>query len=522
MRALSPVEVAGNIDWRRRRVRDGLLIAMLWSLAVFAALVFHVPPKLFNFALAHADSGVDNILFLLATAGMALLVYVDRRRADLVAQIEAHRVAELQIRRFDSLTGLANREFFGERLDETLRHAATYDVPTAVLMLTLDGFKAINDVHGQRIGDQILIEFVARARSVLHRGMYMARVEGDEFAIVVPDVERDIPANVAYRLLGALAEPIHVDGLAVALAASIGMAQDKEIAREQLIRQADWALRRAKAEGRSRVRSFEPEMDKHIKRRALIEREFREAIAAAAVTIDYLQLVRLGTGEIIGFEALARWTSPSLGTVPANEFIAAAEECGLIDDLSDQLLRAACTEAAQWPPDLTLSFNLSPVQLRDPGLKSRILAILGDTGVDPRRLELDIKESALLSDGEAVQSMIAALRDAGMRVALDDFGMGYASLSQLLTIQVDKIKIDRVFVERLGKDPQSDVIVRTTIGLAKGLGLATIAEGVQTAEQLAILRAEGCMQGQGFLFGLTVSAGEIHTMLDHVHSAVFR
>ena len=515
-RAALPMTIAaaasGGIDRIRQKARDTLLIGALWLLVSFCACASRIPAMLAAFLQNHADVASDDILFLALTSALALLAYVDRRRAELVRQVAERRVVELRLRRYDSLTGLPNRKFFSERLDEILRQAATYDEPIALLLLHLDGVEAISNVHGQSIGDALLIEFVARATSVLRRGMFMGRIEGDAFAVVVPDVERDVPSAVAYRILGTLAEPVHAGGMAIVPAVSIGLAQGTEIAGEQLIRHADWALRRAKADGGVRVHSFEPEMDQQLKRRTLIERELRDAVGAA-VRLDYQQVMQLDTGEICGFEALARWRSPSLGVVPAAEFIAVAEECGLIGDLSDQLLRLACSEAARWPAAVSLTFNLSPTQLRDPGLTDRLLAILGESGVDPRRLELDIKESALLSDGETAPSVIAQLRAAGMRVALDDFGMGYATLSQLLTIRVDKIKIDRIFIAGIGKDPHSDAIVRVTIGLARDLGLAAIAEGVETAAQLAALRGEGCHQAQGYFFGLTASGSEIPGLL---------
>jgi diguanylate cyclase (GGDEF)-like protein len=512
----APAEVVGA---RRRIAKDSVLIWALWLLAGFVASAVQLPQQLAHL-LNQAGAGIDDIVFFAVTSSLALLVYGDRRREELTRQIAVRRVAEMRVRRYDSLTGLPNRRFLGEKLDEILRQAGLYDQPAALLMLHLGGLKAITDVHGQQVGDDTLIEVVARTMAVLRRGMVMARIDGDEFAVVVPDAERDDPAQIAYRVLGALAEPIQAGGLAIALDGRIGLSQETEIEAEQLIRRADWALRQARAaDSGSPVRSFEPAMDQNIKRRARIERELRDAVGTPAMTLDYQQLVRLDTREICGFEALARWISPTLGPVPAGEFITVAEECGLIGDLSDQLLRLACAEAARWPAEMTLTFNLSAKQLRDPGLKDRLLAVLDEAGVDPRRLELDIKESALLSHGEVAQSVIAQLRDAGMRVALDDFGMGYATLSQLLTIEIDKIKIDRVFIERLGKDPHSDVIVRVTIGLAQGLGLTTIAEGIETAEQLAALRAAGCVQGQGYLFGLAASARETRALLGPVNAA---
>jgi diguanylate cyclase (GGDEF)-like protein len=513
--------VSNDADRNRRTPKDMLLIAALWLLVSFAACVAQVPAMLAGFVLDHVDAAGDDVLFLVMTSALALVAYIDRRRADLVRQLAARRVVELRLRRYDPLTGLPNRKFFCERLDEILRQAATYDEPIALLLLHLDGLEAITDVHGERVSEAVLTAFVTRATSVLRRGMVMGRIEGNVFGVVVPDVAQDIPSSVAYRILGALAEPVQAGELAIVPNLSIGIAQDTDIAGEQLIRRADWALRRAKAEGGARVHSFEPEMDQQLRRRARIERELRDA-GAGAVTLDYQQVVQLDTGKICGFEALARWRSPSLGPVPAGEFIAVAEECGLIGELGDQLLRRACAEATRWPGGISLTFNLSATQLRDPSLADRLLSILGEAGVDPRRLELDIKESALLGDGESAASAIAQLRAAGMRVALDDFGMGYATLSQLLTIRIDKLKIDRLFIAGIGKDPHSEAIVRVTIGLARDLGLAAIAEGVETAAQLAVLRSEGCHQAQGHFFGLATAGSEIPTLLGLLYTTAAR
>ncbi len=254
-------------------------------------------------------------------------------------------------------------------------------------------------------------------------------------------------------------------------------------------------------------------MDAHVERRTTIERELRAAVAASQVEVHYQPLINLSGDRIIGFEALARWQSPALGALGPKVFIAIAEESGLIHRLGDQLLRTACREAATWPKDLTLAFNISPVQLRDPTLGLRILGILGETGLPPRRLELEITESAIVGDGPTARQMVDELRTAGVRIALDDFGTGYATMSQLLSFRFDKIKIDRSFVERLGGDNGSEVIVRAIIGLAKGLGLTTTAEGIETAAQLADLKADGCLEGQGYLFGKAIPASDIPNLL---------
>jgi diguanylate cyclase (GGDEF)-like protein len=383
-------------------------------------------------------------------------------------------------------------------------------------MLDLDGFKAINDVHGHAVGDKALIEFAERISAVLPPGCIAARVGGDEFAVIQPKISSlEDPATVARRIISVVSEPFTIDEVSATLGVGVGIAvaPDNGTEREDIVRRADLALYRAKGEGRSLIRFFESEMDQHVERRAQLERELREALANGTLGVHYQPLVDLKGERIVGFEALARWTSPTLGEVTPGVFIAIAEECNLIHELGEQLLRVACREATRWPSELTLSFNISPLQLRDRALGLRILAILGDTGLPPHRLELEVTESALVSEAETAQKVIDDLRSAGVRIALDDFGTGYATMSQLLSLRFDKIKIDRSFVNRLGKDPQSDVIVRATIGLARGLGLTTTAEGVEEGDQLETLRANGCLQGQGYLFGQAVPASDIPALL---------
>jgi predicted signal transduction protein with EAL and GGDEF domain len=370
-------------------------------------------------------------------------------------------------------------------------------------------------VHGHLVGDQALIEFSERIGNAA-KGALVARVGGDEFTIVLPKIATfDDPAALARRIIASVSEPFVIAGTGTTLGVGIGIsiAPNDGVKSDDLMRRADLALYRAKSEGRSCTRFFEPAMDAHVERRSAIERELRGAVAANQIEPHYQPMVELGGNRIIGFEALARWKSPVLGEVPPLTFIPIAEESGLIHRLGDQLLRTACRDAKSWPEQFTLAFNISPVQLRDATLGLRVLAILGETGLPPSRLELEVTESAIVGDGPLARQMIDELRAAGVRIALDDFGTGYATMSQLLSFRFDKIKIDRSFVEKLGADSGSEVIVRAIIGLAKGLGLATTAEGIETVGQLADLKAEGCFEGQGYLFGKAVPADEVRALL---------
>jgi predicted signal transduction protein with EAL and GGDEF domain len=296
-------------------------------------------------------------------------------------------------------------------------------------------------------------------------------------------------------------------GVGIAIAPSDG------VNRDELVRRADRALCRAKGDGRSCVRFFEPEMDTHVERRINIERELRSAITADIIEPHYQPMVSLKGGRIIGFEALARWNNRTLGHIPPDVFIPIAEETGLINALGDQLFRRACFDANAWPETFTLAFNVSPIQLRDPTLGLRILSILGQTGFSPRRLEIEITESAFVENTGVAKIVIDELRQAGVRIALDDFGTGYATLSQLLSFRLDKIKIDRSFVSRLNTNEEGRVIVRAILGLATGFGLTTTAEGVEDTEQLIYLKANGCTEGQGYLFSKAIPAADIPALL---------
>jgi diguanylate cyclase (GGDEF)-like protein len=511
---------ARSIDWRRRELCDAIVIAAISA----AVLAFSIPVDLFGkidtWTHAHEDWEIDELFMLSMVLTVSLMIYGYRRLQDLKREVAARHSAELaaqRLARHDPLTGLPNRRFFAEKLESTLQSIVDDGHRVAVLMLDLDGFKAINDVHGHLVGDKALIEFTERIAAAAN-GALVERVGGDEFAIILPKIGTlDQPAALARRISTAVAEPFTIAGTETTLGVGIGIAiaPDDATDADSLVRRADRALYRAKAEGRSFTRFFEPDMDAHVERRTNIERELRRAIASNAIAVHYQPLVNLDGNRIIGFEALARWNSPTLGTIFPDVFIAIAEECGLIHQLGDQLLRMACRDAMNWPDDFTLAFNISPQQLRDPTLGLRLLGILGETGFPPARLELEITESAIVGDAPLARRLIDELRAAGVRIALDDFGTGYATMSQLLSFRFDKIKIDRSFVSSLGSGQGSEVIVRAIIGLAEGLGLNTTAEGIETSAQLADLKADGCAEGQGYLFSKAIPASQISALLRH-------
>jgi diguanylate cyclase (GGDEF)-like protein len=504
-------------DLGRRDIRDTVTILGLAS-SVFGATAAFTTIK---FAFGFAGDERLQVLWLAIVLMLCCVIAVGfgcRRLHDLRREILARRAAEAQtvvLANYDPLTSLPNRRLFTTALEELLKWR-TDGNRVAVLMADLDGFTPLNDRYGQKDGDAVLVEFAQRATKVLPPNAVLARVGGDDFAILITGVQSlDEPTQIARRLINAASAPFLVGNHRAMLGLGVGIAvaPDNGTERDELIRRAEVALHWAKADGRASVRWFKAEMDAHVVRRTQIERELRAA-ATEAIKVHYQPLVDLADSRIIGFEALARWTDPVLGPIPPDMFIPVAEECGLINKLGDQLLRAACRDAVTWPAPLTLAFNISPLQLREPTLGLRILAILAETGLDPHRLEIEVTESAIVENLEVARQIIDHLRQAGVRIALDDFGTGYATLSQLLALHLDKIKIDRSFVDRLGKDKESTIIVRAIIGLATGFGLTTTAEGVEDVEQLAYLRQHGCIEGQGFLFGKAIPAGEVPALLE--------
>jgi diguanylate cyclase (GGDEF)-like protein len=489
------------------------------ALSYVGAHNYDLAPKLFQLGVDYADWELDDIIFVAFIMNIAVMIYSFRRYRDISKEIKSRISAEAEARnlaRHDPLTGLPNRRFFEEKLEECLGFASdTHQV--AVLMLDLDGFKVVNDTYGHAVGDKALSEFARRVSVIVRADAFLARVGGDEFTIIMPKIgSLDDPTNLAGRIAAAVSEPFVIENVTAEFGVGIGIAiaPNDGVHADVLVRRADRALYRAKSAGRSSVRFFEPEMDAHVERRIQVERDLRSAIASNGIVPHYQPLVSLDGNRIVGFEALARWENGDLGFVPPDVFIPIAEQTCLINELSDQLFRQACLDAKAWPASFVLAFNVSPVQLRDSTLGLRLLSILGQTGFSPRRLEIEITESALVENIGVAQAVIDELRQVGVRIALDDFGTGYATLSQLLSFHLDKIKIDRSFVSHLNKSEDGQVIVRAILGLAKGFGLTSTAEGVEDAGQLAYLKANGCAEGQGYLFGKAIPAADIPALLN--------
>ncbi|MBB5053130.1 diguanylate cyclase (GGDEF)-like protein/PAS domain S-box-containing protein [Afipia massiliensis] len=444
---------------------------------------------------------------------LALMDITERKRAEARLAFMAQH---------DGLTGLPNRILLRQRLDELLAHTRRSGDKVAVLFLDLDNFKGINDTLGHAIGDKLLKGVTKRLRSSLREEDAIARLGSDEFAIVQAGVSR--PEEVAFlarRLIDAISEPYLLDGHTIISGACIGIAiapGDGDDA-EKLLKNADMALSRAKSEGHGTFGFFESEMDARAQARRRIEIDLRAAIENNVLQPHYQPLVDLKSGSITGFEALVRWPDNERGMIPPSEFIPVAEETGLINAVGGLMLRRACMDAAQWPDDVRVAVNLSPLQFRVGNLLSVVMDALKTSGLSPKRLELEITETVLLDKSDQVLATLHALRALGVRISMDDFGTGYSSLSYLRSFPFDKIKIDRSFVQDLDSNQDGQAIMRSIISLGIGLGVTITAEGVETEAELSCLRAEGCHEGQGFLFSRARPNAEITALLQAQRNA---
>ncbi|MDX7953191.1 EAL domain-containing protein [Lichenihabitans sp. Uapishka_5] len=434
--------------------------------------------------------------------------------SDVTVEVEAQERAN-HLALHDPLTGLPNRVLFKDRLAVSLTNAARDAARVAVLCLDLDHFKDVNDTLGHAAGDVLLQQLSRRLQSRIRGLDTVARLGGDEFAIV--QVSIDGPAQVESLCRGLLEDmkaPFLVEGSELFVGISIGVAvsPDDGLSQDLLLRHADLALYRAKQAGRSTFRFFESAMDTELQAKKLLEQDLRRALVKNELELHYQPLISLTGDELMGVEALLRWPHPTRGMIPPNDFIPLAEETGMIVAIGDWVLRTACAQATLWP-GLMMAVNVSAVQFKHREFVDAVRQTLIDTGLEPGRLELEITEGVLLYDTQAALETLTQLKAIGVRIAMDDFGTGYSSLGYLNSFPFDKIKIDRSFITQVAETDKSSAIVRSVITLGQSLSMVTIAEGVETAEQLDFLRAEGCDQVQGYIFGFPVPPSEFTALL---------
>jgi diguanylate cyclase (GGDEF)-like protein/PAS domain S-box-containing protein len=422
---------------------------------------------------------------------------------------------------FDHLTGLPNRFSFRQRIEATLKMPPEIRGTAALMYLDLDNFKLINDTLGHPAGDQILLELSKRLQSLLPATATLARLGGDEFAIIADHCRsRAEIEGLAKAILAYVQPPFHIDGNTLYSTVTIGVRLLKSDDHDPdiLLKHADLALYKAKAEGRNQICFFEEAMDSQAQERRQLETDLQQAVARGELVLLLQPMWDTQTGAMVACEALVRWQHPKRGLLAPDSWLAAAEQCGLIGAIGEWVLRSALEATKQLPPEVNLSVNLSPIQLRNIQLTSMVINALATSGVAPDRLELEITESALLEETETNLLLLRQLAAIGVRIALDDFGTGYSSLSYLRMFPFHKIKIDKSFIRHIVERDDCRAIVRSICSMAAALGMQTTAEGVETEEQFALVKAVGCDQVQGYVFAAAMPVEEIVALLAEPHS----
>jgi diguanylate cyclase (GGDEF)-like protein len=478
--------------------------ATLAAIILFAVIgSFVIPDVLGLGGREPPKSGLITALIL----NIAIILFGWRRSKELAQAMAAVRVAEREAHHnayVDCVTGLANRRALVKALGEALDR----DPVAGVLALfDLDHFKKVNDLHGHSAGDDLLAH-VGRImqQSMPDKGL-VARLGGDEFGVLIPAVSAEEAEALVGKVLAVLNAPIEVGSFHAHISASAGLASLlKPLSPEDMLRRADIAMYSSKRSGRNTSTWFDSDQEEQLKARAVLEEEIRTGIEAEEFVPFFQPLINLETGQTIGFEVLARWRSPQRGLVEPIDFIEICEASGLIAALSMNVMKKALVEAKDWPAELKIAVNISPVQFRDPQLAERILQVLAETGFPARRLELEITEGSLIEHPEQAITVVQSLKNSGITIALDDFGTGYASLTQLQSLPFDRIKIDKSFVATISEDNQSAAIVSTIASLGKMLCVPITAEGVESEAIRKRLSDAGCQDAQGWLFGRAVSA----------------
>ena len=424
----------------------------------------------------------------------------------------------------DALTGLANRLMFREELEKALSHLNSEGEGIAILFIDLDGFKSVNDTLGHSIGDLLLKQISKDLVASIGERDIVARLGGDEFAIL--HFGRNLPESsirVASNAITIASRNRVIEGQLITVGASIGIVTcfDKSEKPEELLKNADLAMYKAKSEGRGTYRIFDPDMDSQAQARRALEIEMRKAYVNGDFEIYYQPQISLTTKRVSGFEALLRWNSAVYGNMSPGEFIPVAEDTGLIVQLGDWVLRRACQEAMDWPDSVTVAVNISPVQFSRGNVVESVIGALASSGLPPHRLEVEITENVLLDKSERNFETLNQLRGLGVKVAMDDFGTGYSSLSYLRRFRFDKIKIDQSFIQDIAKNNESDAIVHAIANLGINFGIATTAEGVETGDQLRHLVKEGCSEAQGWIFSKAITSSEVPNLLsEHTNEEI--
>ena len=485
--------------------------ATIAAILLFVALGSRIIPAAISGARLPDSASTLKVAFLL---NIAIILFGWRRSKDLKEALEAYEAAERLAHRnanTDPGTGLANRRELMRSLDEMI------DAKSAgvLLLLDLDHFKRVNDLHGHVAGDRVLRAVAEALQKTAPDGACCARTGGDEFAMLLPDVDQAGAEAIARRIHERLAAPVFVDGAQLQVSASIGLAHLDQCADEETaLRRSDVALYAAKRAGRNAYAWFDQQLELELADRLKLEEDIRLGIRNGEFVPYFQPLIDLNSQQIVGFEALARWRSPGGGMLEAEQFIEAAERTGLIGPLTLNILEQALKEARDWPAHIKLAVNISPIQFRDSMLAEQILKLLSAAGFPANRLEVEITEGSLLEDRDQVLTIIESLKNVGVSISLDDFGTGYASLAQVNRLPLDRIKIDKSFITTIVKSQRTAEIVNTIAGLGHTLNVPISAEGVESEQIRSALEKYGCSEAQGWLFGRAVSGDAVRSFLD--------
>jgi diguanylate cyclase (GGDEF)-like protein len=459
---------------------------------------------------------------MLSKAFNTMLARIQKRESELEAEIAERKRIEVKLDRlahFDDVTQLHNRHFFNARLEAVIARSQQFKERTVLMFIDLDNFKTVNDTLGHDVGDELLRLVSRRLAETLRFGDVISRIGGDEFAIILENVSQaSIASIIAEKCLAKLAQPIAISGHELHIGASIGISvyPDDAANMHELLKYADTAMYYAKNNGKNTYRMFTHSMQDDARKRFTIDNNLRRALERGEFVLHYQPQIDLRTGAISGAEALIRWIHPDLGLISPADFIPVAEDTGVIVPIGEWVLREACLELRKWHADghrIRVSINLSGRQLKEEGLVAAVLAIVDETGIDARWLELELTESMLMDASASVIEKLQALRRAGIQLAIDDFGTGYSSMSYLKTFPVSSLKIDRSFVCDLPQSTQDAGITKAIIAMAKSLNMEVVAEGIETPEQGGFLRANGCDKAQGFYYSKPLPAAQIGELL---------
>jgi diguanylate cyclase (GGDEF)-like protein len=496
------------------------------AILLFVAIGSTVLSQLFGQYRGTRDH-MDEMLVVALLLNTALILIGWRRHTDLIGQVRGHAEAEARARALaarDPLTGFHNRRSVADEGAAMLVDAERRGKATALLMIDLDHFKSVNDMHGHAVGDTLLRIVAQEVMAITPSSALHARLGGDEFAIamIFDPAAPEVVERTAERLVARLAQPFDAEGQKLHISCSLGLARSDFGSRsiEALMRAGDIAMYAAKKSGRNRFAWFDESMERELKARNDLEQGLRIAIPAGQIVPYFEQQIDLATGELTGFEVLARWEHPTRGVIGPDRFIPIAEETGMIADLSLSIMRQAFAAARDWDAGLTISVNISPWQLRDAWLAQKIIKALTETGFPASRLEIEITESALFDNLALAQSIAGSLKNQGVRLALDDFGTGYSSLAHLRALPFDRIKIDKSFVTSINEAPDSAAIVTAIVRLGESLNLPVTAEGVEDGAIAARLAAMGCAKAQGWHYGKPLSPVGVRSLLAERHLIV--